>query len=257
MLLIESSAVLGSTKMQLIFDKIALPSPLDGISRPRLLAFLAKSLTTCNSTIICGRSGTGKTFLATQFAQCCGRSVAWFKVDTTDIELPIFFHYLVSSLEAHFPGNGFKSLMPLAASVTRDHTSVLAEGLVYELLQHEIKPLLLVIEDLHLVCDSDWVVPFFRRLLPLLPSYMHILITSRTMPPAPLWRMRSKQTLAVLEEETLAFTKTEAFKLFETYGLTSEHAGIALDHTHGRAAALDSFAAALKRSKRESVFSVT
>ena len=107
------------------------------------------------------------------------------------------------------------------------------------------EPLLIVIEDLHLVCDSDWLVPFFKRLMPLLPADVHLLITSRTMPPAPLWRMRSKQTLSVIDEETLAFTWQEATLLFKRYGLTPEHASIALDHTHGRASALARFAATL------------
>jgi len=109
----------------------------------------------------------------------------------------------------------------------------------------ENQPLLIVIEDLHLVCDSEWLVPFFGPLLPLLPSNVHMLITSRTIPPAPLWRMRSKQTLSVITEEYLAFTRQEAIELFESYSLSCEHATIALDHTHGRAASLARFAAML------------
>jgi ATP/maltotriose-dependent transcriptional regulator MalT len=66
---------------------------------------------------------------------------------------------------------------------------------------------LVVIEDLHLVSDSDWLVPFFSRLLPLLPSEVHVLITSRSLPPAPLWRMRSKQSLVVIDEARCAFTR--------------------------------------------------
>jgi len=62
------------------------------------------------------------------------------------------------------------------------------------LIEDEGKPLPIVIEDLHLVCDTDWLVPFLDRLLPLAPREVHLLITSRTLPPAPLWRMRSKQT---------------------------------------------------------------
>jgi ATP/maltotriose-dependent transcriptional regulator MalT len=88
-------------------------------------------------------------------------------------------------------------------------------------------------------------VPFFKRLLPLLPADVHLLITSRTMPPAPLWRMRSKQTLSVIDEEALAFTRQEAILLFKRHGLTQEHASLALDHTHGRASALARFAAKL------------
>ena len=106
-------------------------------------------------------------------------------------------------------------------------------------------PLLVIIEDLHLVCDAAWLVPFFRRLFFLLPSELHVLITSRTMPPTALWRMRSKQTLSVIDEETLSFTRNEATALFEIYDLTPQQASIAYDHSRGRAAALASLAATL------------
>ena len=70
------------------------------------------------------------------------------------------------------------------------------------------------------------------------------------MPPAPLWRMRSKQTLTVIDEEALKFNRSEAIELFKTFGLTQEQACIALDHTHGRAAALSSFAVTLQLAER-------
>jgi ATP/maltotriose-dependent transcriptional regulator MalT len=61
--------------------------------------------------------------------------------------------------------------------------------------------------------------------------------------------MRSKQTLAVIDEESLKFNRQEAIELFEKYGLSREQACIALDHTHGRAAALASVATTLQLSE--------
>ena len=206
---------------------------------------LEKNLPSCTSTIVSGRAGTGKTALAVDFARNCGRRVAWYKVDAPEAELRIFFQYLIASIRKQRPGFGQAILMPLVNKAQPDQISVLAEAFVYELAEGNNKPLLIVIEDLHLVCDSSWLVPFFKRLLPLLPSEVHMLITSRTMPPAPLWRMRSKQTLSVMDEETLAFTRQETVALLESFGVSREHAGIALDHTHGRAAALTRFAASL------------
>jgi LuxR family maltose regulon positive regulatory protein len=130
---------------------------------------------------------------------------------------------------------------------------LIAEAFVYELAESEGEPLLIIIDDLHLVCDAQWVIPFFQRMLPLLPAHVHVMITSRTMPPAPLWRMRSKQTLLVIDEETLAFTRAEAAELFESLGLSHEQAAIAVDHTHGRAAALASFAASLTTPEKKTV----
>lgn len=244
MFLIESCSD-GTSKTELIAEKIAMPSYSSQLARPRLLALLEKNLPSCTSTIISGRAGTGKTALALDFARNCARRVAWYKVDAPEGDLSSFFQYLVASIREQRPGFGQAILMPLVNSAQSDQVSLLAEAFVYELAEGDSEPLLIVIEDLHLVCDSTWLVPFFKRLLPLLPSDVHMLITSRTMPPAPLWRMRSKQTLSVMDEETLAFTRQETVELFESYGLSREHAGIALDHTHGRAAALAQFASTL------------
>jgi ATP/maltotriose-dependent transcriptional regulator MalT len=250
MFLIDSSYDLAMAKLELITDKIAPPARMPRVSRSRLLSTLEKSMAAGTSTIINGRAGTGKTSLALDFAQKCDRPVAWYKIDAPDADPQVFFSYLIGSIRECWPGFGRKLLLPLLETGEIDPIERLAEALVYELVEGGTTgPLLMVIEDLHLVSDSDWVVPFFTRLLPLLPSDVHLLITSRSLPPAPLWRMRSKQSLVVIDESALAFIRPEAIALFESYGLSPEHASIALDHTHGRAGALDESAAFLQRSE--------
>ena len=251
MFLIDSSHDLAMGRLKLITDKIATPARMPRVSRSRLLSTLERSMAAGTSTIISGRAGTGKTSLASDFAQKCGRPVAWYKIDAPDADPLVFFSYLISSIQECRPRFGKKLLMPLLAVGELELVDRLAEAFVYELAEGETAgPLLIVIEDLHLVSDADWLVPFFSRLLPLLPSEVHVLITSRSLPPAPLWRMRSKQSLVVIDEATLAFTRHEAIALFESYGLSQEQASIALDHTHGRAGALDESAAFLRRSER-------
>ncbi|MEP6742987.1 MAG: hypothetical protein ABJB61_10855 [bacterium] len=252
MFLIDSSHDLTSGRLELITDKIAQPKQRARISRSRLLNMLERSLAAGTSTIISGRAGTGKSMLAVDFAERCGRNVAWYKVDAPDSDPRIFFEYLIGSVREQRPGFGARLLWPVIEAADFDRIDALAESFIYELGDSDKhNPLLIVIEDLHLVCDSEWLVPFFTRLLPLLPSDVHLLITCRSMPPAPLWRLRSKQSLVVIEEEALAFTRPEAIALFESYGLSSEQASIALDHSHGRASALDEFAAFLCKSNVE------
>lgn len=224
--------------MQLILEKLALPAHNTSPLRLRLLGLLDESIRTCASTIINGRAGCGKTTLAADFARRCGRSIAWYKVDAPDADRQIFFKYLIASIQQHRPGFGWENVEPLLQKNVSD-IQLLADAFVYELLKADRERLLIVIEDLHLIHDADWVVPFFSRLLPLLPTNVHMVITSRTMPPAPVWRMRSKQSLSVIDEAELAFTRQEAIDLFEFHGVSREEATIALDHTHGRAAALD------------------
>jgi LuxR family maltose regulon positive regulatory protein len=147
---------------------------------------------------------------------------------------------LVAAVRTQHPGFGRKTLALLFAIQTPEEAALLAESFVYELTMLEAsEPLLLVIDDLHLIYDAEWFGPFFQRFLPLLPAESHLLLLGRTLPPAPLWRLRSKQTLRVIDEPALLFTPTEAVELLAAYGLGAEAAPTLLANTRGRAAAFD------------------
>jgi len=259
--------------MSLITDKITAPIDRPRVPRARLLAALADGMANCNATVVAGRAGMGKTLLAAEFAASSRRGVAWYKVDAPEVELRLFLQYLIAAVRGQHSGFGRQTLA-LAQTVGNDggHQTLeteaipLAESFVYEMLLLEAsEPLLLVVDDLHLVYDAGWVVPFFSRLLPLLPAEAHMILIGRTPPPAPLWRMRSKQTLCVIEESALLFNTSEATKLFASYELPGERAAAALAATRGRAAALhmlareqraaitenDGAAAAIPRGERQ------
>jgi LuxR family maltose regulon positive regulatory protein len=226
--------------MKLISSKMTIPPDAPPITRQRLLDVLYESLSSGSSTVISGRAGTGKTMLATDFARRCGRRVAWYKVDAPEVNLNNFIEYLVESVARETPGFGARTLSRLFDPSDSD-VSTLAEAFVYDL-EKLADPLLLVFDDLHLVYDADWVVPFFQRLLSLLPAETHALILGRGLPPAPLWRLRSKQRLCVINESMLAFTPIEAEALFARYGLDAQRASLAMGATSGRASALNTAA---------------
>jgi len=223
--------------MDLIRSKTSIPSDEPVVYRRRLLEMLQESLDCCNSTIVTGRAGTGKTMLVADFARQCGRGVAWYKVDAPDADLWAFLNYFVESLARACPGFCGESLIQMIRGAARINLSTLAEAFV-DALQKQEKPLLIVIDDLHLIYDAEWVVPFLHRLLPLLPAEVHLLILGRSLPPAPLWRLRSKQRLCVIDEQLLTFNPDEAIRLYACYGLSAQQANSALAQTRGRAAAL-------------------
>lgn len=222
--------------MDLIRSKTSIPNEAPFVSRRRLLEMLEESMECCHSTIVAGRAGTGKTMLATEFARYCGRRTAWYKVDAPDADLWIFLDYFVKSLMRARPGFAGDALLRSFRS-TEPPLSRLAEAFV-DALQQQCEPLLMVVDDLHLIYDAVWVVPFLHRMLPLLPAEVHLLILGRSLPPAPLWRLRSKQRLCVIDEPLLAFSLDEAIKLFASYGLSAQQAGITLAQTYGKAAAM-------------------
>jgi LuxR family transcriptional regulator, maltose regulon positive regulatory protein len=242
--------LMKKTEAHLIHEKLVVPNAFPRLSRLRLLKLLAENVVGCNATIINGRAGTGKTTLATDFARHAGRPISWYKVDAADIDLRLFCEYLSATLQRQRPSIDTRALLRMTETLESDRAELLAEAFVFQLSESKSEPLLIIIEDLHLVYDADWVIPFFRRLLPLLPADVHLLITCRCLPPAPLWRLRSKQMLRVVEETELAFNLEEAIALFETYGLDEEPARIAWHRTNGRATTIAEFAATPGRAGR-------
>jgi LuxR family transcriptional regulator, maltose regulon positive regulatory protein len=231
--------------MKIITSKITIPTETPLFCRQGLLDKLRENLESCHATVINGRAGTGKTMLAVDFVQRYTRRAAWYKVDAPDMSLPVFIEYLVASVARVQPGFGRQTLDCQARSFSTGGTEVggevdvaaLAEAYVYDL-ERQAEPLVLVIDDLHLIYDADWVIPFFHHLLPLLPAETHMLILGRGLLPEPMWRLRSKQHLFVITEQMLTFTQTEAEELFSGYGLAAGEARSALLRTGGRAAGL-------------------
>lgn len=237
----------GAKQMEVVLDKITIPSPALHVQRPRLMNILSTSLDSCASTVITGRAGVGKTSLVAAFAETCGRSISWYKVDASDAELSIFLNYLAASIRTQRPSFTL-ALERLLSEKADRNPEFLANCFAYQLLESNGNPLLVVIEDLHMISDADWLSPFLVRLLPLLPADIHLLLTSRTVLPAPIWRMRSKQTLAVIEEGALTFTPQEAIDLFRSYGLSDEHVHAVLAQANGRVAKLSAAAIDLRRA---------
>ena len=102
---------------QVIPEKITPPQELPRVARERLLLTLRESMEGCNSTIVAGRTGTGKTMLATDFARRSGRRVAWYKLDAPDSELSVFLRHLCASLAKTRPGFGEQTLERLGELV--------------------------------------------------------------------------------------------------------------------------------------------
>ncbi len=175
--------------MLIVQDKITPPLNYARISRLRLHNALAGSLANCTSTVLQGRAGSGKTQLAADFARRSHRRIAWYTVDSSDSRLPIFVRYLTASVQREFPKFGRVVLDESLGRPENLDATHAANLLIHELSDlHE--PLLIVMDDLHLLYDESWIVPFFHRLLPLLPPEAHLLIIGRSLPPAPLWRLR-------------------------------------------------------------------
>jgi LuxR family maltose regulon positive regulatory protein len=229
-------------EMHLFTEKMQIPKFKNHLDRPRLMEVLEKSSAQFGATLINGRAGTGKTALAAQFARKY-KCVAWLSADSADSDWNIFSAYFSAALENKSKRRKIQKVT-LNESTPND-TEI--SNLVENFLEHFCasatdKPSLIVLDDAHYIFDSDWFGAFFNSLLYSLSPESHLLILSRGAPPLPLWRLRSKQVLGVVDEKILAFDMDETRKLFRKYGHPPETASQAHAKSFGRISRLKALA---------------
>ncbi|MEO7660365.1 MAG: AAA family ATPase, partial [Pyrinomonadaceae bacterium] len=191
-------------EMHILQDKLRIPGTDALIRRSRIDALLAKSVSQFPATLVSGRAGTGKTSIAANFASNFNK-VAWYSVESTDISWPAFSRYFSASL----PG---VSGQCCNSDLKKDHEVGQAEIARYMVKNFSgyytgggSETTLIVLDDIHHIFDAVWFDDFFNLLLYSLPPSTHLLLLCRSKPPSPLWRLRSKQMLNVLDERVIAF----------------------------------------------------
>ena len=226
-----------SDAVKILAEKISLPVTKGEVERQRLFMHLEKSLLQFASTLVTGRVGTGKTTLAVDFAKQKNCVVAWYKIETSDSDWKVFLDYLTQSLSRSQVDS--KYLQKFETLSDEDENLSVTESLAARFAAVDTeKPLLVVLDDLHSVYDADWFGEFFNALLSLPTPNVRVLMLARSSPSFPLWRMRSKHALDVVEEKLLAFTVPETIELFRNYKLSENAARVAHKRAYGRIAKL-------------------
>jgi len=221
--------------VKLFADKLCVPAVGELLARPRLVEHLDKSLRQFSATLVAGRAGMGKTVLAADYASQSDSCVVWYKVETADSDWKIFSSYLASSLNHNCSETD-------APKYDADDTaiSIVSESLAAQFNDAaEEKPILIVLDDIHSVFDAEWFAEFFTSFVPSLAPNVHLLMIARTLPSLPLWRLRSKQVLGVMDEKLLAFTSEETVKLFRKHKLSPSAARAAHKAAYGKVAKLE------------------
>lgn len=212
----------------ILWEKLRIPSGGNTIERARLMSLLRRSTTTGSVTLISGRAGTGKTEVAAAFATE-ERNPAWYSLGPPDADWGIFAAHFAAAVVGRRTQLGNVTLSSDAgfrdAEIEKFLTSVLSRPDV---------PRLIVMDDIHHLFDADWFGVFFVLLIRSLPLQTHLVLTCRSKPPSPLWRMRSKQILNVVDEKVLAFDLEETERLYSRFGLGPNEANEAHTASFGR-----------------------
>jgi LuxR family maltose regulon positive regulatory protein len=221
--------------VHLLREKLDVPCFRGLVPRPRLQDLLRKSIAQFPATLVSGRAGTGKTAIAAEFA---GDQIhaAWYLVESSDIEWGVFARYFAACVLAAVNSKAdVGDVLPGGSEPSQSSMATLLINVFAEAeteLLHE--PLLITLDGIHHLFDAPWFGEFFGLLLSSLPENTNLLLLCRSKPPNPLWRMRSKQQLNVIDEKLLAFNLTETVELSATHGLRRSDAERAHAATFGR-----------------------
>ncbi|HEX6126421.1 MAG TPA: AAA family ATPase [Pyrinomonadaceae bacterium] len=221
--------------VHLLAEKMCVPRCRGLIKRPRLDDLLRRSTEQFPATLVSGRAGTGKTTLAAAFARSCAH-VGWYSVESSDTEWNAFIHYFAACVLRAVKSKA--ELVEIISADSEPSQAAVAASLINIFAEAETtlrtEPMLIVLDGIHHLFDAPWFGEFFGLLLSSLPDRTSLLLLCRSKPPSPLWRMRSKQQLNVIDEKLLAFDLAETAALATKHGLKRPDAERAHAETFGR-----------------------
>lgn len=223
-----------SVGVPLINAKLRTPNTSEVFDRPWLLGLLDRSIKNSAATLLVGRAGSGKTALAAKFARKRSNH-SWYSIDASDADWNSFQRYFRAALTA---GSGSPLVKKAINEVSFSGTPVeLFADITAALEMDDLDwPGVIVLDNVHHLFDCSWFEEFFAFLIASLPHTSHVILISRSKPPTPVWRLRSKQVLNVIDERSLAFSPTEAVELFAKNGLNRDAVVKAQAQTFGRPA---------------------
>ena len=168
------------------------------------------------ATIVCADAGCGKTTLVTDFVRSSGLPFVWYQIDRSDLDLAVFFGYLVYGIRTLHPRFGDVVSRFISTSENlASKTDQLIDALVNEISEQIDEKIIVVLDDYHHVDASEPIADAVDRLIQYAPDVLHVVITTRSMPNLSVTRLRSKGLIGTLGREELSFTKDEVTQLFE------------------------------------------
>jgi LuxR family transcriptional regulator, maltose regulon positive regulatory protein len=174
--------------------------------RPRLTRLLDAS--TAQTILVTAPAGYGKTTLAAEWVQ--GRDdVIWYRATSGSADVAAFSAGLADVMAPLVPNVGDRLKQRLRVADTPERAARPLAEILSEDLETWPASALLIIDDYHLVTDSEPVEEFMDWLLMLTPS-LHVLVTTRRRPKWASARRILYGELTEIDRAQLAMTTEEA-----------------------------------------------
>jgi DNA-binding SARP family transcriptional activator/tetratricopeptide (TPR) repeat protein len=212
------------------------------LTRPRLTERLQANLN-APITMIAADAGCGKTTLIADFIRHQNRQTVWYQLDHTDADPFVFLGYIAQGIKNFAPDFG-ETIFPYLAEANDEllrFPERAVDLLLNEILQTIEQPFILVLDDYHHIGRETIVHKLVDRLLQYSSDMLHLIITTRDLPPLAIMRRRTQSAALVITREDLLFTDDEVRELFRqtlNVELKDEEIAEYRSRTHGWITAL-------------------
>lgn len=203
--------------------KIIIPRRRDEIlTRKRLLEILTELLD-LKLIILAAPAGYGKTVLLVDFANQTKWPISWLALDPLDQEPFRFISHFIASIKTRYPDFG-KNSLAILNSMSQDQLDIpaLVTTLVNDIYENIPEHFIIVLDDYHLVEESEEVNQFVNRFLQDVDENCHLMVSSRrllTLSDMPLLVARNQ--VGGLSFEEIAFSSAEIQALLlQNYHIT-------------------------------------
>ena len=199
-------------------SKLTAPrAPLDYLTRPLVDAALA-SHPHARLWLFSAPAGFGKTSALAVLAQrrlANGCAVTWLSLSPEDDDPSRFLLQLIDALGAWLPGRGAEARSYLQNTM-RVPVAAVMERLLMDLAALG-SPLLLVLDDLHLITDGE-LLAALSRLIRFAPGALTLAVGSRSQPALNLATLRAKGLLVEISEQDLRLDQDETRAYLARHG---------------------------------------
>ncbi|MFD1177892.1 LuxR C-terminal-related transcriptional regulator [Paenibacillus puldeungensis] len=199
----------------LLLSKLKRPQSLaPSVPRPRLLAGLHDGLS-FRATFVTAPAGYGKTTLLSEWVSQLHVPAGWLSLDEKDNDLIRFWSYMTEAI-ALAQGGLSDHIQAAATTLSPGHYESYIITLLNELSRLD-KPLVLVLDDWHVIHDAD-IIASVSYFLEYLPSHLHLYFGSRTMNGFVRARWISRNWIQEICAEQLCFNRQEIIEFFRMDG---------------------------------------
>lgn len=185
------------------------------LERPRLFERLNSNISN-PLTLVAADAGSGKTTLIADFIQRQPRPAVWYQLDHTDADPSVFLGYVTHGIRNIFPefGEAILTYLSEAGEDALRFPERAADLLTNEILRSVEVPFILVLDDYHHIGRETAVHKVVDRVVQYSSDLLHLIITTRDLPPLSMMRRRSQSAALVMSRDDLLFTDEEVRSLF-------------------------------------------